>query len=433
MRTLGALRRIAGPFAWPFAGSSPGLSIFTAMVDVAAAGCAALAVATMHPQAHAWYKLVLLIGLAVAFEEAASRAARLQLRLSADLKRDMTSVWCVAGAVALPAGLAVLLLGAVLGYVWFRQQRPAGQLFNRKLFNAATAVLGCLAAGAAYHAAVGAWEALPWALAGSLPIFAAILVHTLVNRVLVTAALLLMDVRGASLLASRDDNLVELATLCLGGLVAMAALHQIWLTVLVLVPMISLQRGALVRELETAATTDSKTGLLNAVAWEQVARRELSRAQREATPLAVLIVDIDRFKNVNDRFGHMVGDVVLRGVGRVLSREVREYDTVGRFGGEEFVAVLPSAGEVDALVIAERLRARVNEVRVSNLVDAPVAGPDDALAVSIGVACAPVDGDALPDLLVAADAALYQAKAGGRNRVVLADRGAGEDTQALTA
>jgi diguanylate cyclase (GGDEF)-like protein len=205
----------------------------------------------------------------------------------------------------------------------------------------------------------------------------------------------------------------------------LAALHEPWLCILVLAPMITLQRGALVRELETAATTDAKTGLLNATAWEQLAKREMNRADRERKPVSVLIVDVDRFKLVNDRFGHMAGDVVLRGIGRRLQTEVREYDSVGRFGGEEFVVVLPNANESEALVIAERLRSRVNELHVSQMVDGLEDFGDSPLSISIGVACSPTDGAELADLLIAADSALYVAKAGGRNRVVLAERGVG--------
>ncbi len=213
---------------------------------------------------------------------------------------------------------------------------------------------------------------------------------------------------------------MELATLCLGGLVALALVEQPCLAVLAIAPMVTLQRGALMRTLETAATIDAKTGMLNAVAWEHLAEKELARAAAQShDSTAVLIIDIDRFKMVNDRYGHLAGDAVLRGVGKCLAGEVREYDTVARFGGEEFVAVLPSAGDVDALIVAERLRSRVAELRVSAIVDSVdrvKPDEDDWLAVSIGVSCAPVDGAELSDLLHAADGALYRAKAAGRNR-----------------
>jgi diguanylate cyclase (GGDEF)-like protein len=240
-----------------------------------------------------------------------------------------------------------------------------------------------------------------------------------------------MIVTGApfrAVLGTKDENLVELATLCLGGLVALALVEQPFLAILAIAPMVTLQRGALMRTLETAATIDAKTGMLNAVAWEHLAEKELARGVRNRTSTAVLIIDIDRFKMVNDRYGHLVGDAVLRGVGKCLAGEVREYDTVARFGGEEFVAVLPSAGDVDALIVAERLRSRVADLRVSAIVDSVdrvKPDEDDWLAVSIGVSCSPVDGAELSDLLHAADGALYRAKAAGRNRVLLADRGTG--------
>jgi diguanylate cyclase (GGDEF)-like protein len=415
---------------WPVLRAPRKLVAYTFAVDIAALIWCVTALRDGGWSAKWWTAVAILVGVALAFEEIARRAARLQLRLSSDMKRDMTSVWCIAGAVALPPAFAVILLAATLTYVWFRQQRPAGEDLHRKIFNAATAMIGCLGAGLVMRSVEAHWSHSPWTL--SMSVVVVIVVHAAINRALVTVALVALDVRGRALLGTRDDNLVELATLCLGGLVAVAVTYQPWLSLLVLVPMVSLQRGALVRELEAAATTDSKTGLLNAVAWEHLAQREIARARRDGYAVAVLLIDIDRFKLVNDGYGHLIGDAVLRGVGRTLQAAVREYDTVGRFGGEEFVAVLPEAGDVQALVIAERLRARVNELRVSSVVDGVAPLDEDFLAVSIGVASTEADGEELSDLLRAADGALYRAKAGGRNRVVLADRGAGEYERVLT-
>jgi diguanylate cyclase (GGDEF)-like protein len=417
---------------WPIAAAPGGHLTYLFAVDLLALVWIGIVLRRAHPSVGSAGVLALLIVMALAFEEGVSRAARLQLRMSSDLKRDMTSVWAVCGAVALRPASAVALLGSVVVYVWFRQQRPAGQPLHRKCFNAATALVGCLTAGLVLHSAAHLWGGLPWSLSGSVSVFVAIVVYTTVNRGLVTLALVSVGVRGRVLLGSRDDNLIEIATLCLGGLVALAVLHLPWLAVLVIAPMVTLQRGALVRELEMAATTDAKTGLLNAVAWEHIAQREISRARRDNYSVAVLIIDIDRFKLVNDRYGHLVGDTVLRGVGRCIAAQVREYDSVGRFGGEEFVAVLPEVDEVEALVVAERVRARVNDLRVSALIDRVADEADDLLAVSIGVACWSTDGDELSDVLHAADGALYRAKASGRNRVLLADRGTGESaTQAV--
>jgi diguanylate cyclase (GGDEF)-like protein len=148
----------------------------------------------------------------------------------------------------------------------------------------------------------------------------------------------------------------------------------------------------------------------------------------------VLIIDLDRFKLVNDRFGHLVGDEVLKGIGRCLSAETRDYDTVGRFGGEEFVAVLPETSAADAVGVAERIRAAVNSTSVHDLVsNADRSGGADMLSVSIGVACSGVDGDELIDLLYEADRALYYAKENGRNQVQRARPSEGGRPQAIAA
>jgi diguanylate cyclase (GGDEF)-like protein len=378
--------------------------------------------------------LALLCGIAILFEEGVSRAARLRLRMSSDLKRDMTSVWAVAAAVALPPGYAILLLALLFTYIWLRQQRPAGEVFSRKAFNAASTMVATLIANVVVHSGNEHWQSVPWTVTTSTSVVIAIVIVSGVNRALVTGGLVILGVRGTGLLGSRDDNLFELATLCLGGLAALAILHEPWLAILVLVPMIALQRGALVRELEVAAMTDTKTGLLNAAAWEQLAQRELARSRRERYDLAVLIIDLDRFKLVNDRFGHLVGDEVLKGIGRCLSAETRDYDTVGRFGGEEFVAVLPETSAADAVGVAERIRAAVNSTSVHDLVsNADRSGGADMLSVSIGVACSGVDGDELIDLLYEADRALYYAKENGRNQVQRARPSEGGRPQAIAA
>ncbi|HEU5265168.1 MAG TPA: GGDEF domain-containing protein [Jatrophihabitans sp.] len=396
------------------------------LIDVIALVSAVVAVSTSGFSPAGLWKAPLVLALALAFEEGASRAARLRFRFSSDLDIDMSSVWAIAVAVALTPGQAMLVVVPLLGYSWLRQQRPAGRTFYRIWFSGSSVILGCLAAG--WVADAVRLPGLPAALAGALTMVLVIVTYTTVNRGLIAIAMVGSGAPVRAVLGTKDENLVELATLCLGGLVALALETQPWLAVLAIAPMVTLQRGALIRTLETAATIDAKTGMLNAVAWEHLAEKELARAERSGVPVAVLIIDIDRFKMVNDRFGHLAGDAVLRAVGKCLAAQVREYDTVARFGGEEFVAVLPAAGDPDALVIAERLRSRVSELRVSGILEPVEAAPpddDDWLAVSIGVASAPTDGTELSDLLHAADGALYRAKAAGRNRVLLADRGTG--------
>ncbi|MGD0063374.1 MAG: GGDEF domain-containing protein, partial [Streptosporangiaceae bacterium] len=160
---------------------------------------------------------------------------------------------------------------------------------------------------------------------------------------------------------------------------------------------------------------DTKTGLLNASTWEREARVEIARAIRTNNPLALALVDIDHFKVVNDTHGHLVGDKALRAVTDGLRSQLRIYDLAGRFGGEEFVILLPHAREVDAMAVAERLRAHVAALSIP-VNDADESGPCVKLTISVGVAALDGDSRELTDMLAAADAALYHAKETGRNR-----------------
>jgi diguanylate cyclase (GGDEF)-like protein len=132
-------------------------------------------------------------------------------------------------------------------------------------------------------------------------------------------------------------------------------------------------------------------------------------------PLAVALVDIDHFKVVNDTYGHLVGDKALRAVTDALQSQLRGYDLAGRFGGEEFVVLLPQAREQDALNVAERLRSHIAGLAI------PVEDGDESagyvrLTISVGVASLNGETRELTDLLAAADAALYHAKETGRNK-----------------
>jgi diguanylate cyclase (GGDEF)-like protein len=386
------------------------------------AGCAAVALAALIVTRIELKPLVqcsLLLGLYIVFEEVSRRESSLRIRLSNGPRPDMTSVWNLAAAVVLPLGYAVVLITVLRGHRWLRHQRDVRPY--AAWFGYSTSVLSCAAAHLVVVSVNSHIVAAPDTLTRALVIGLAILAYTTTNRLLVYVAFgTWRGLNGQTIVGSWDDNLLEMSTLCLGGLASVAVLYEPWLTPLVLMPMILLQRGALIRELETVASTDSKTGLLNAIAWEQLAQRELSRSSRDSLSVAILIIDLDRFKAVNDVYGHLVGDVVLREVGRCLIAELRDYDTVGRFGGEEFVALLPDVGALEAGVIAERVRARINTLQMSVLSPTTVVSGDSVLSASIGVACFPQDGADLQELLHASDAALYVAKNAGRNRVEFA-------------
>ena len=160
------------------------------------------------------------------------------------------------------------------------------------------------------------------------------------------------------------------------------------------------------------ATTDSLTGVLNRRAFMERLEIDLNRSVRENAPLSFTLVDIDYFKRINDRHGHQVGDVVLQRFAEQLSKSLRPYDFVGRYGGEEFVVCLPGADDGEARLVAERMRKRLEKMRivVSN-------SPAIQITASFGVACFSGSNDSVDSLIKQADEAMYRAKREGRNRV----------------
>jgi diguanylate cyclase (GGDEF)-like protein len=156
------------------------------------------------------------------------------------------------------------------------------------------------------------------------------------------------------------------------------------------------------------AATDTLTGLANRRGGREALEREVQRASRYGRPLSVIVFDLDRFKAVNDRYGHAAGDLVLRLVARAAARAVRDTDRVIRWGGEEFLVVCAETGQGEASRLAERLRRRIARVHL---------GRRRVVTASFGVATFAAGEDAAA-LSERADKALYRAKHGGRNRVV---------------
>lgn len=165
--------------------------------------------------------------------------------------------------------------------------------------------------------------------------------------------------------------------------------------------------------------TDPLTGIANRRFFERRLEEELSRCKRTRQSLACVLVDVDHFKPINDRFGHQAGDEALRTIARALGEELRGADVLARYGGEEFVLLLPDTTVTLAATIAERLRQRVDTLAFA------FDGKRIPMTISLGLAClqgAPADEEVNASaLLQRADAALYQAKAQGRNRVCCAD------------
>lgn len=175
------------------------------------------------------------------------------------------------------------------------------------------------------------------------------------------------------------------------------------------------ERKELQWKLEEEARTDSLTGCTNRRYFLELAARELSRARRHTSGLSLLMLDLDHFKNVNDSYGHPVGDLVLQKLVQICEQTLREEDLVARFGGEEFVVLLPETGSVEALDIAERLRRAIADAEVP-LEEVPPL----RFTASIGVATLTQGDFDIGAIISRADEALYEAKAAGRNRAVAA-------------
>ena len=169
-------------------------------------------------------------------------------------------------------------------------------------------------------------------------------------------------------------------------------------------------------QLRIQATHDSLTGLFNRMAILEALDREVTRSNREQKPVAVIMADLDHFKNINDTHGHQAGDAVLRETARRMLASLRAYDSVGRYGGEEFFVVVPGSDLDAAVELAERLRQDVSAEPVC------VAGAMISTTLSLGLAVSTAGLDRADPLLHQADEALYAAKSAGRNRVETGSR-----------
>ena len=171
----------------------------------------------------------------------------------------------------------------------------------------------------------------------------------------------------------------------------------------------------LAKQLSQLATTDSLTGVANRREFFHMASKEISRAQRNDRVLSVLMFDIDHFKKINDQYGHAAGDEVLVNIASICKKVLREIDTIGRLGGEEFGILLPETDIKEAAMVAERLRESMKLIRPGG------SATTGTVTMSLGVAQWHASHEDFEELMARADRALYGAKRGGRNRVSVAD------------
>ena len=343
---------------------------------------------------------------------------------NAGLISDIYGVWELPIAILLPLGYAMLVPVFRLGLTQWRVRHIP---LHRRVFTAAIIGLSYAASGALFHAlSHTGFNSVPSPLdhptAWVLAIAAAALMQWLVNSGLLVPAIKGSDpgVRVRDLLLARENVHNDVAELCVAVLVTLAIAVSPLAIVFALPFVTLLQRSGRHAQLMAASRVDSKTGLLNAGTWEREAASEVARAVRTRTPLALVLIDVDRFKLVNDIHGHLVGDKALRVIARTFKIFLRDYDLAGRFGGEEFALLLPQTSAADARQIAERVRVHIAETPIG-VGDEPGAESLN-VTVSIGVAALGTSwerttGSQLTDLLAGADRALYQAKNAGRNHV----------------
>jgi diguanylate cyclase (GGDEF)-like protein len=413
--------RIRAPRAWPVWDNPRWLVRFIVVV----VAVYALAVgATAHAASLPGRSLLVLVFLLLciaATVELTKRAGE-----NAGLIRDVYAVWELPIALLLPPVYALLVPVFRLALVQWRIRRVP---LHRRVFSASAVGLSYGSASLAFHGLSGTHfesavspgaHASAWILA----VAAAALLQWSVN-----VAIMLPAAKGSDPGVSVREMVLapevvrnDVAELCVAVLVTFGIAFTP-LTIVFALPFVTLlQRSLRHAQLLNASRIDSKTGLLNAGTWEREAATEVARAVRTRTPLALMLIDIDHFKAVNDAHGHLAGDKALRAISRTFKIFLRDYDLAGRFGGEEFALLLPQTGGADAYRIAERMRVHI--------ADMPITAGDDPGAepirvkVSIGVAALGTTwdratGSQLTDLLAAADTALYRAKSHGRDRVCM--------------
>jgi diguanylate cyclase (GGDEF)-like protein len=379
---------------------APAAAAYLAAV-VGAAGAASIAILSqLSVHTEGWGLFALLLALAsVAQLFIVEKPGRQSYRSAI--------VFITAAAILLPAQFVVLI--SILHYVpsWFRHKRKN----IVRAFNAANTTIGALAGWAVFHA-FAVTDDLEYLVAGAAACVAFIFtIHLLL-------ALMLRLRAGSSLretgLFSFESLSTDLALAALGVGVSVAWRANPWSIAFVVMPLLLVHRSLHVPQLEQEAKVDAKTGLLNAREFQLSLDEEIARAQRTGAPLAVLMCDLDLLRNINNTYGHLAGDAVIRGIAGVIRGELRRYDIAARFGGEEFSVLLPSATPAQAYEIAERIRRAVEAARFE---EETVEDPLSA-TMSIGVAGYPRDAIDAKGLVHAADIAVYEAKSSGRNRVV---------------
>ena len=383
---------------------SRGAKIYLTAVAAVAAAIAVPQVLNISASRQDWVEFAILAG-------AASVAQLFVVFTPRDQSYHTSIVYVIPAVFLLPIEFVPLV--AVVQHIpeWLKVRYP----WFIQSFNISNHTLNLLAAWAAASIILDAWTgsaATGHAVAG----LAACAVYVGSNHVLLGAMLRLA--RGHSLretgLFSFESLSTDLVLAALG--VVLAALWQTnpWMIPGVVAPLLLIHRSLSVPALQEEARVDPKTGLYNARHFAAQLREELERAARFERPLTVVMADLDLLRDINNSYGHLAGDAVLKGLAEIFMKQLRHYDVPARFGGEEFAILLPETTPEQALEIAERIRRSVAETRF----EVETSSEPIRATVSLGVAGFPKDGTDANELIHQADLAVYRAKLQGRNRAL---------------
>jgi len=410
------LRAVADVRGWAWLRLPKLMRAYVGIVPLAALAGIGVAASQTSWRSGDLVKFGLLLTCGMISVGATARVAHLQ----SGMVRDFLTVWVLPVAILLPPFYAMVTPIPLLMLTQWRVHRG---VVYRRVFTGAAIGLAYGAASLLFHAIPSSWagpalgggvHALTWTAC----VAACEVIGWLGHHVLLVSAVKLSDptARLADLELNREALLADMAQIDLGIVITIVVVGHPVLAVFGVPTVLLARRFMMHAQLVAKSRIDTKTGLLNAATWESEAVAEISRAVRTRSPLSVALMDIDHFKMVNDTHGHLAGDKALRAVTDALREQLRSYDLAGRFGGEEFVILLPQTHEANALSIAERLRAHIAAMSIPVEDDTRVAAYI-RLTVSIGVAALGDAGTELTDLLTAADAALYHAKQTGRNKI----------------
>jgi diguanylate cyclase (GGDEF)-like protein/putative nucleotidyltransferase with HDIG domain len=381
-------------------------TIYFFVIGVVAAAATVPLLPHLKAGTHSWATFIIL-------GSAAALAQLFVVRTPRNQSYHTTVVFLIPAVMLLPPEL-VALIGVIQHVPEWLKNRNA---WYSQTFNICNWTISLLAAWAAFHATAGADHLLPnhdlrLALAG----MAAAAVCVAVNHILLAPMLHFFYSHSFRELGifSFESLSTDLVLAALGVGIGTFWVLNPWLLPFAVAPLLLIHRSLSVPQLQEEARVDPKTGLFNARYFAATLAEELARSQRFERPMTLIMADLDLLRDINNTYGHLAGDAVLKGIAETFRTQLRHYDVPARFGGEEFAILLPETPPEQAFEIAERIRRAV----AASSIDVETSSEPISATVSIGVAAFPRDGADANELIHQADLAVYRAKLQGRNRVL---------------